>query len=44
MEAKYEDLGAKWEVMDVRDMELDDKSFDIAIDKATMDSMFHGSM
>jgi SAM-dependent methyltransferase len=44
MKARYKDLNVEWEVMDVRDMALDSCSFDIAIDKATMDSMFHGSM
>ena len=44
MAAKYKRLGVEWKVMDVRDMSFDDKTFDIAIDKGTMDSMFHGSM
>ncbi|CAF9908994.1 MAG: hypothetical protein ALECFALPRED_005189 [Alectoria fallacina] len=45
METKYKDLNTVWKVMDVRQMDgLFDDSFDIAIDKATMDSMFHGSM
>lgn len=40
MEAKYEDLHTTWKVMDVRQMDgFFDNSFDIAIDKATMDSM-----
>jgi SAM-dependent methyltransferase len=44
MRTKYEGLGARWEVMDVRDLKFEPHSFDIAIDKATMDSMFYGSM
>ena len=44
MEAKYSYLGAEWKVMDVRQMDFSNGSFEIAIDKATMDSMFHGSM
>ena len=40
MEAKYRDLDAIWKAMDVRQMDgLLDESFDVAIDKATMDSM-----
>lgn len=44
MEARYKHLGVEWKVMDVRHMNLDDERFDIAIDIAAMDSMFHGSM
>ena len=44
MQAKYQSLGADWKVMDVRQMKFKDGSFDLAIDKATMDSMFHGSL
>lgn len=44
MKIRYENLNAEWKVMDVRDMKLESQSFDVAIDKATMDSMFHGSM
>ena len=45
MAARYEDIGAEWKVMDVRDMhEFWSECFDIAIDKGTMDAMFHGSV
>lgn len=45
MEAKYKDLDTVWKIMDVRQMDgFSDNSFDVAIDKATMDSMIHGSM
>ena len=45
MAAKYKDIGADWKVMDVRDMhEFGPECFDIAIDKGTMDAMFHGSV
>ena len=44
MEAKYEELGAGWKVMDVRNIDFGPQTFDIAIDEATMDVMFHGSM
>lgn len=44
MEAKYRNLGATWEVMDVRQMDFGNESFDIALDKSTLDCMFHGSM
>ena len=41
MDAKYKDLNTVWKVMDVRQMDgLLDNSFDYAIDKATMDSMW----
>lgn len=44
MEFKYEELGAEWKVMDVRNIDFGPQTFDIAIDKATMDVMIHGSM
>lgn len=44
MESKYKYLDAQWEVMDVRQMSFQGQAFDTAIDKGTMDSMFHGSM
>lgn len=30
--------------MDIRSLEFDDASFDIAIDKATLDAMLYGSL
>ena len=40
MEVKYNEMNSVWKAMDVRQMDsLFDNSFDIAIDKATMDSM-----
>ena len=42
MKAKHPDL--EWQVMDVRKMDLDDGSIDIAIDKATLDAMLYGSL
>ena len=44
MEAKYEEFGARWKVMDMRNIEFGPQTFDIAIDKAMMDVTFHGSM
>ncbi len=44
MKSKYKRLDAQWQVMDVRQMSFQNQAFDIAIDKGTMDSMFHGSM
>ncbi len=44
MEARYQYLRAQWMVMDVRQLTFVDHAFQLAIDKATMDSMFHGSM
>lgn len=44
MRAKYADLNTKWEVMDVRDLKLEDASVDVAIDKGTLDAFLHGSL
>jgi hypothetical protein len=44
MKVKYAALDQKWTVMDVRCMQFDDVSIDIAIDKGTLDAMLHGSM
>ena len=44
MKAKYPSLETDWQVMDVRRMELEDASFDVAIDKGTLDAMLHGSL
>lgn len=44
MEEKYASLNTNWRVMDIRNMELEDKSIDVAIDKATLDAMIHGSL
>lgn len=47
MSEKYKGLEGeemKWEVMDVRDIKLGDGSVDVAIDKGTLDAMYHGSL
>lgn len=44
MEQRNQDLGLQWTVMDVRSMTFEDNSFDIAIDKGTLDAMLHGSL
>lgn len=45
MATKYNDLeGLEWEVMDVRDLQIKTGSFDVAIDKGTLDAMLHGSL
>lgn len=45
MSTKYLQLsGLSWAVMDVRALTLPDSSIDIAIDKATLDAMIHGSL
>ncbi|KAI9835155.1 MAG: hypothetical protein M1819_002524 [Sarea resinae] len=45
MQAKYAHLaGARWRVMDVRELELPDACVDVAIDKSTLDAMIHGSL
>ncbi len=41
MQSKYPDLD--WRVDDIRHLQLDNLSFDVAIDKSIMDSMFYGS-
>jgi hypothetical protein len=42
MKAKYADIDAKWEVMDVTDMTYGAETFDVAIDKGTLDAFVHG--
>jgi len=45
MMLKYASLNtSKWQVMDVRDLKLEDGSVDIAIDKGTLDAFLHGSL
>ena len=44
MKAKYQSPELDWQVMDVRRMGLEDATFDIAIDKGTLDAMLHGSL
>jgi len=41
MQSKYP--GLDWRVDDIRHLQLENLSFDVAIDKSTMDSMFYGS-
>ncbi|KAI9824566.1 MAG: hypothetical protein M1832_001655 [Thelocarpon impressellum] len=33
-----------WQVMDIRELKFADESFDVAVDKATLDAMLHGSL
>ncbi|PNP46118.1 hypothetical protein TGAM01_v200291 [Trichoderma gamsii] len=35
--------GIEWKHMDVRNMDISDKSIDVAFDKGTLDAMIHGS-
>ncbi|PBP18577.1 Endothelin-converting enzyme 2 [Diplocarpon rosae] len=44
MMTKYAGLNQKWAVMDVRQLELQDSSIDLAIDKGTLDAFLHGSL
>ena len=44
MKEKYKDLGSDWRVMDVRNLELESGSVDIAVDKGTLDAFIHGSL
>ena len=41
MQSKYPDLD--WRVDDIRHLQLESSSFDVGIDKGTMDSMLYGS-
>ncbi|ELR06020.1 hypothetical protein GMDG_07731 [Pseudogymnoascus destructans 20631-21] len=43
MEAKYSELNTQWRVMDIRQLELPDRSINVAIDKIRMDAMIHSS-
>lgn len=42
MKAKHPEMD--WQVMDVRHMTIPASSFDVAIDKATLDAMLYGSL
>ena len=42
MKAQHPDMD--WRVMDVRKMDFDADSFDVAIDKFTLDAMLYGSL
>ncbi|TKA79859.1 hypothetical protein B0A49_01567 [Cryomyces minteri] len=42
MRAKHPEM--KWVVMDVRKLAFEDGSYDVAIDKATLDAMLYGSL
>lgn len=44
MRSKYSNIQSRWQVMDVRSLELPNASVDIAIDKGTLDAMIHGSL
>ena len=44
MMVKYAELGTRWSVMDVRKLEFQDASIDVAIDKGTLDAFLHGSL
>jgi hypothetical protein len=44
MMLKYASLKTSWQVMDVRDLKLEDGSVDVAIDKGTLDAFLHGSL
>jgi hypothetical protein len=44
MMLKYASLKTSWQVMDVRDLKLEDGSIDVAIDKGTLDAFLHGSL
>ncbi|KAL2069602.1 hypothetical protein VTL71DRAFT_14281 [Oculimacula yallundae] len=44
MSSKYAELGQQWTVMDVRRLEFEDASIDVAIDKGTLDAFLHGSL
>ena len=46
MRSRHADLGSslEWLVRDVRNMQFSNQSFDVAIDKGTLDAMLHGSL
>jgi EEF1A lysine methyltransferase 4 len=44
MMLKYVSLDTSWQVMDVRNLKLEDASVDVAIDKGALDVFFHGSL
>ena len=46
MRARYGNVepSLEWRVMDVRHMDFEEHSFDVAIDKGTLDSMLYGSL
>ncbi|MCJ1441072.1 MAG: hypothetical protein MMC23_001558 [Stictis urceolatum] len=41
---KYASLETGWLVMDIRQLDFADHSFEVAIDKGTMDAMLHRSL
>lgn len=41
---KAENPGIKFETMDIRSLQYRDHSFDVCVDKATMDAMLYGSL
>ncbi|TIB75929.1 S-adenosyl-L-methionine-dependent methyltransferase [Wallemia mellicola] len=41
-EANIDRVGMEWSVMDIRKLDLPDNSFDVAIDKGTMDALLAG--
>lgn len=44
MKEKYSDIKTEWRVMDLRDLQLEDASVDVAIDKMTLDGFINGSV
>lgn len=44
MKAQYPNQGTTWQTMDIRALAFPDGSFDICIDKATLDAMLYGSL
>lgn len=44
MQVKYAGLKSTWKVMDVRNLELESASVEVAIDKGTLDAFIHGSL
>lgn len=44
MMLKYASLSTRWQVTDVRNLELADQSVDAAIDKGTLDAFLHSSL
>lgn len=44
MRNQYSSNGVDWQTMDIRSLAFSDATFDVCIDKATLDAMLYGSL
>lgn len=44
MRKEYPSNGVAWQTMDIRSLAFPDATFDVCIDKATLDAMLYGSL